>query len=65
MNLPVEHRNHSRIDELEQMAEIVDEEDVKMFVINNKRDKKKQQIDLAKLYHPKQTIAKYFKDNKR
>ena len=65
MNLPLTKAINSKIEEVEQMAEVVDEEDVKMFLINNKKKAKKSSPGLNRFYHPKESISEYFKDNNR
>jgi hypothetical protein len=38
MNLPLTKEVNSNIEQIEEMAKVVDEEDVKMFIINNRWD---------------------------
>lgn len=64
MNLPIKKEINSNIEDIERMAEIVDEEDVQMFLVNNKRGIKKSAKSFGKYYHPRETIADYFKANK-
>lgn len=64
MNLPIKKEVNSNIEDIEKMAEIVDEEDVQMFLVNNKRGTKKSAKSFGKYYHPRETIADYFKANK-
>ena len=65
MGLPTKPEIASYIEDTHDMAKAVSEEDVQMFVVNNNRASKgKGTVPIGRFYHPKQTIAEYFKDNK-
>lgn len=64
MGLPFKKEVNSYIEDANMMAQAVSEEDVKMFVINNRRGIKNPTVPIGRYHHPKQNIADYFKENK-
>lgn len=60
----------SYIEDTAEMAKVVNDEDIKMFIISDKnnpkdsRIRKKSHMQFNRFHHPKQTISDYFKDNK-
>lgn len=64
MNLPVK-KEASYIEDVKQMHELVDEKDVEMFLVNDRQAIKNSKIKFGKYYHPRTTVADYFKDNKQ
>jgi len=62
MNIPLSKEVNSNIEQIEQMAKAVDEEDVSMFIVNSRKGAKKP-IGFGKYHHPRQNIADYYKDN--
>ncbi|MEM8778199.1 MAG: hypothetical protein AAGF26_04860, partial [Cyanobacteria bacterium P01_G01_bin.49] len=63
MDLPLNKELNSNIENVEKMAQIVDDEDVRLFLVNKPKTNKKNTANFGKYYYPKENIAEYFKSN--
>ena len=63
MDLPLNKEFNSNIENVGKMAQVVDDEDVKLFLVNKPQANKKNTTNFGKYYYPKQNIAEYFKSN--
>ena len=66
MNLQVKQNSNNNIEKVEEMAEIVDEEDAKMFFINRNKKNRTQPYKMeSTFYRPKQSIVEYMNTNNK
>ena len=63
MDMPLNKEFNSNIENVEKMTQIVDDEDVKLFLVNKPQTNKKNTKNFGKYYYPKENIAEYFKSN--
>ena len=66
MKLPIKQNSNKSFEKTEEIADIVDEEDVKMFLIDKHRKNKTQTYKMeSNFYRPKQSIVEYMKNTNK